>query len=142
MGEGEGEADLGIAPTGVQFGTQAALLSQKDIDALRYAGAIRAGRFSTSRGHIFSGQDLLRGRLIEAVMCDFRIDAAEICDRFGLTRKALRTLLDLTARQFDGFVALDEDGLTIPPEGRPLTRMIARSLDAYDLSRAGHSSAV
>ncbi len=107
-----------------------------------HTGAIRAGRFSTSRGHVFSGQDLLRGRLIEAVMCDFRIDAAEICDRFGLTRKDLRSLLAPTARQFDGFVALDEDGLTIPPEGRPLTRMIARSLDAYDLSRAGHSSAV
>jgi oxygen-independent coproporphyrinogen-3 oxidase len=32
--------------------------------------------------------------------------------------------------------------LFIPPEARPLTRMVARVFDAYDLSRAGHSSAI
>ena len=34
------------------------------------------------------------------------------------------------------------EGLEIPEKGRPLTRMIARHFDAYDLSKAGHSSAI
>ena len=39
--------------------------------------AIRAGQFSTHRGHVFGGEDLLRARLIEALMCDFRVSRAE-----------------------------------------------------------------
>ena len=34
--------------------------------------AIRDGRFSTHKGHVFAGEDLLRARIIEALMCDFR----------------------------------------------------------------------
>jgi oxygen-independent coproporphyrinogen-3 oxidase len=34
------------------------------------------------------------------------------------------------------------EGLYIPEEMRPLTRLIARAFDAYDLSKAGHSSAI
>ena len=43
---------------------------------------------------------------------------------------------------FDGLLRITDDGLFIPPEARALTRMIARSFDAYDLSKAGHSSAI
>ena len=39
-------------------------------------------------------------------------------------------------------VTLDDTGLSIPPEGRPLTRMVARMFDAYDQSKAKHSAAV
>ena len=107
-----------------------------------HTGAIRDDQFSTARGHIFKGQDLLRARLIEAVMCDFRVDAQEICDRFDLSRKALRDMLIPVEHAFKGLVDLSDQGLFIPPDARPLTRMIARSLDAYDLSRAGHSPAI
>lgn len=107
-----------------------------------HTGAIREGRFSTTRGHVFGGDDHLRARLIEAVMCDFRIDAKEICDRFKMSREALRKMLEPTARAFEGLLDLSNEGLFIPPEARPLTRMIARSFDAYDLSRAGHSPAI
>ena len=37
--------------------------------------AIRAGHFSTHRGHVFSGEDKLRGRIIEALMSDFHVVA-------------------------------------------------------------------
>ncbi|HLQ19932.1 MAG TPA: oxygen-independent coproporphyrinogen III oxidase, partial [Tabrizicola sp.] len=33
--------------------------------------AIREGQFSTHRGHAFAGEDQLRARIIEALMCDF-----------------------------------------------------------------------
>lgn len=107
-----------------------------------HTAAIREGRFSTARGHAFKGQDLLRARLIEAIMCDFRIDAGEICEVFSMSRKAVREMLAPVTRAFDGLLDLSDEGLFIPPDARPLTRMIARSLDAYDLSRAGHSPAI
>ena len=39
-------------------------------------------------------------------------------------------------------IELSSGVLSIPVEARPLTRMIARSFDAYDMSKAGHSSAI
>ena len=41
-----------------------------------------------------------------------------------------------------GMVKLDAEGLTILPEGKPLTRMIARAFDAYDQTKAQHSAAI
>ena len=43
---------------------------------------------------------------------------------------------------FPNAAILTEDGLSIPERARPLTRMIARAFDAYDLSKDGHSPAV
>jgi oxygen-independent coproporphyrinogen-3 oxidase len=107
-----------------------------------YTAAIRDGRFSTVRGHVFSAEDRLRSRLIEAVMCDFRIDAAEIVRDYNIPRAELDTMMQRVADQFDGLVEMTGDGLFIPQSGRPLTRLVARGFDAYDLSKAGHSSAI
>jgi oxygen-independent coproporphyrinogen-3 oxidase len=107
-----------------------------------YVKAVRAGRFSTVRGHAFRGEDRLRGRMIEALMCDFRIDAAEIRRDFGLSDAALQAIFARVSSEFDSMVTVDDSGLSIPVAARPLTRMIARSLDAYDLAKAGHSPAV
>lgn len=107
-----------------------------------HTAAIRDGRFSTTRGHAFSGDDKLRSRLIEAVMCDFRIDADEICRDFDISRPALDRILNQTANAFPGLLQVNETGLAIPQEARPLTRVIARSFDTYEMDEAGHSSAI
>ena len=107
-----------------------------------YTKAIREGSFATARGHAFAGDDLMRWRLIEALMCDFRIDADEITATFPVTAGELRAMFDRVNAEFDNLLHVDASGLFVPPEARPLTRMIARSFDAYDLSKAGHSSAI
>ena len=104
--------------------------------------AIRAGAFSTHRGHVFAGEDILRARIIEALMCNFHVSRAEMLGRFAVTPGRLDELLTNAARDFTGFVRLDATGLTILPPGRPLARMVARSFDAYDQSKAQHSAAV
>ncbi|HAW46332.1 MAG TPA: coproporphyrinogen III oxidase, partial [Roseovarius sp.] len=107
-----------------------------------HTGAIREGRFSTTRGHVFSPEDRMRGRMIEMLMCDFHVDAEEITRDFAITPAALHNLLSEIDRAFAGHLKLDETGLFIPPEARPLTRMIARQLDAYEVNAEGHSSAI
>ncbi|WP_050524769.1 oxygen-independent coproporphyrinogen III oxidase [Pseudorhodobacter wandonensis] len=104
--------------------------------------AIRDGHFSTHRGHIFTGEDLLRARMIEAVMCDFRIDRVELLRDFDVSAERLETLLQAAKTAFGDMVTLNDDGLTVPPHARPLTRMIARSFDEYDHAKAQHSAAV
>ncbi|WP_372837654.1 oxygen-independent coproporphyrinogen III oxidase [Phaeovulum sp.] len=104
--------------------------------------AIRDKRFSTVRGHVFTAEDRLRSRMIEALMCDFRIDRAEILGAFEVTPERLADMFAATQKVFGDMVEVSDAGLFIPEAGRPLTRMIARSFDAYDLSKSGHSSAI
>jgi oxygen-independent coproporphyrinogen-3 oxidase len=104
--------------------------------------AIRDGHFSTHRGHIFAGEDKMRGRIIEALMSDFHVSRAEILRDYDVTAERLDGLLLAAASAFDGMVTLDDSGLTIPQIGRPLTRMVARMFDAYDHGKAKHSAAV
>ncbi len=104
--------------------------------------AIREGQFSISRGHKFKGDDTLRARIIESLMCDFHIDAGEIRQRFAVSQAQIDTMFEDADRAFPGVLTITKDGLSIPVDARPLTRIIARSFDAYDLSKAGHSSAI
>ena len=103
---------------------------------------IRAGRFSTTRGHAFTAEDRLRGRMIEALMCDFRIDTAEIAERFDVPPARIVGIFDEVAQRLSRGADVTADRLFIPPEARALTRMVARGFDAYELSKAGHSSAI
>lgn len=107
-----------------------------------YSKAIQAGGFSVSRGHVFAGDDRLNARLIEAVMCDFAVDSDEVCSLFDVSPQDLRDKFDVVNKQFDGLLSVTHDGLFIPPEVRPLTRLIARAFDAYDQSKARHSAAI
>jgi len=107
-----------------------------------YTKHIRSGSLAGARGHAFRGEDRLRARMIEALMCDFRIDSEELLRDFGASPAHLSEIYREALETFAGFVDLTPSGFVVRPEGRPLTRMIARSFDAYDLARTGHSSAV
>ncbi len=104
--------------------------------------AIRAGQFSTHRGHRFAGEDTLRARIIEAVMCDFVVSRSEILRDFDVTPARLETLFQDAAAEFSGMVRVTDEAFVIPDRAKPLTRMIARAFDAYDSDKARHSSAV
>lgn len=104
--------------------------------------AIRDGQFSTHRGHVFTGEDILRARMIEALMCDFRIDRAEMIRDYGVSPQRLDEMFRTAASAFDGWVDVDATGFSVPVKSRPLTRMIARAFDAYDQTKAQHSAAI
>ena len=107
-----------------------------------YTKSIRDGQFATQRGHRFDGEDLLRGRIIEALMCDFRVDRADLLARFNTPPERISELLEQAKAQFGALVRLDDVGLSIPKEARPLTRMIARAFDSYDQNKVQHSTAI
>jgi len=107
-----------------------------------HAKAIRAGRFSTRRGHAFAGEDLLRARIIEALMCDFRVSRAELLRDFATTPARLDDLFAAARSRFGDFFEVTAQGAAISAPGRPLTRMIARMFDEYDHGTARHSAAV
>ncbi|WP_238363828.1 oxygen-independent coproporphyrinogen III oxidase [Mesobacterium pallidum] len=104
--------------------------------------AIREGQFSTARGHAFTAEDIWRGRAIEMLMCDFAIDRARLMAETGVSSACVEQVFCDIAGRFGEAVRLTGLGLEIPDEARPLARMIAREFDAYDLSKAGHSTAI
>jgi oxygen-independent coproporphyrinogen III oxidase len=108
----------------------------------QWAKAVQAGEFATTRGHAFAGEDLLRARIIEALMCDFAVSTEALSRDFGLPRSALDALFAPVSETFGDFVTHNAEGLAIPPEGRPLTRMIAAQFDAYAMAKTGHSTAI
>ena len=116
--------------------------AQNNAATSKYTAAVRDGKIPIARGHSFGGDDKMRARLIEALMCDFKISRSEIVDRFNKSGADIDAIFEKINSKFEGLLVVNQDGLFIPSEARPLTRIIARELDAYDLSRAGHSSAI
>jgi oxygen-independent coproporphyrinogen III oxidase len=107
-----------------------------------HARAVRAGRLATCRGHRFGGEDLLRARIIEALMCDFAVSRAELLRDFAVTPARLDDLFALAARTFGDMLRVTSAGIAVPDKARPLTRMIARAFDAYDVTEGRHSPAI
>ena len=114
--------------------------AQMNATTSAWAKAVQAGQFATARGHAFKGEDLLRGRIIEALMCDFRTDDAELVLSFGATPERLDALYAPVLDRFAPFVTREAGGLFVPPEGRSLIRMIAAAFDAYAMAQ--HSAAI
>ncbi len=107
-----------------------------------YQGAVRSGRLATSRGHRFAGDDLLRARMIEMLLCDFEIDFARLETEFGTSARTAAEMTAPMAAAFPGMTATSDDRFRLRPEARALARMAARQLDAYEVSQSGHSHAI
>jgi oxygen-independent coproporphyrinogen-3 oxidase len=106
-----------------------------------YAQRIAAGDLAGSRGHVLSPDDRLRGRAIEQLMCDFRIDQPALEAAFGAPARALRAEHEAVRAAFGEAVDLSPDGIAIRPGGRALTRMIAARYDAHAPEGVSYSKA-
>ena len=56
---------------------------QNEVNIHAYSEAIAAGRLATVKGYALTGDDRLRAEIIERIMCDFGVDLAPICARYG-----------------------------------------------------------
>ncbi len=115
---------------------------QNEATTAAWTAAVRDGRLSAHRGFAFGLDDRLRGRAIEMLMCDFRIDLPALHASFGDFAAHLRPICQHVAQKFEGAVNLTADSLSIHPEARALTRLIAMEFDAYIGGAARHSQAV
>lgn len=59
-----------------------------------WAKALSERHLPTARGHVFSGADRLRGRVIEEIMCQFRVDIDAVADELGMEASQLDADLD------------------------------------------------
>ncbi|GGD29833.1 oxygen-independent coproporphyrinogen III oxidase [Sinisalibacter lacisalsi] len=106
-----------------------------------YSQRVAAGILAGTKGHVLTEDDRLRGRAIEMLMCDFRIDRAALERDFGPAASRLDPTHSLVAAQYADYVVMEEGSLSIQPEGKPLTRIIASAYDAYIANGARYSQA-
>jgi len=96
-----------------------------------YIQRTSAGEFAGSRGYAMAGEDAPRARAIEFLMCDFRLDLADLRREFGPGAAALSPILKQVAARFGSLVSQKGDRLAILPDGRPLTRIVASMFDTH-----------
>lgn len=107
-----------------------------------YLSKIRGGAFATARGHEFAGDDWLRARVIEELMCAFRVDLTEVEAEFDTIPVDLRFEFSRVFQKYAPFVTFEDGVLEITHTGQSLTRMIAREFDTYSMDENGHSLAI
>jgi len=107
-----------------------------------YQRAIQSGGYATQRGYGYTREDIIRGTMIEELMCYFAVDAARVAERTGCTAKEVLDRMAGIEADFPGQVSLDDHGLTLLPHAHPLARMVARKLDHHGLSEGAHSAAI
>jgi oxygen-independent coproporphyrinogen-3 oxidase len=138
----QADALIGLGASAIGRLPQGFVQNAADIGG--YARAIASGRLATTRGIALSGDDRLRGRVIERIMCDFSLDldvveSEESSDSGGFDAE----LAAVAALADEGIVLLDGRRITVTEKGRPFVRLVASAFDAYlARSRARHSVAV
>lgn len=108
-----------------------------------YYERIDNGVSAANRGHVFSGDDALRARAIEMLLCDFSLDLTSLALEFpDQSLATIHGLIDDVRERFHEWVELSADRLEIRRDGRLLTRMIPQCFDAYDVANTAHSSTI
>jgi oxygen-independent coproporphyrinogen-3 oxidase len=105
--------------------------------------AIEAGELPVVRGKAFAGDDLLRGAVIEALLCTFEVDLAAVAARYGasagLFADDLERLVPMVAA---GWVELRDNHVIIRRHQTEIARVVASTFDAYLQHGGRHSVAV
>jgi oxygen-independent coproporphyrinogen III oxidase len=97
-----------------------------------YREAIMAGRPATARGRAVTKEDRLRGHIIERLMCDLRVDLAEVYRTYGASAErfaAELSALDELAQ--DGLVVRNGGEIKVPPDARAFVRTVCAVFDEY-----------
>jgi oxygen-independent coproporphyrinogen III oxidase len=131
------DAIIGVGPSAIS--TLPNGYAQNAPEPGAWANAIAERRPATVRGHELSDDDLMRGRLIEQIMCDFDADLTLLVGAAAWADE----LASLAPMFADGMLTLQDDRLLLSAEVRPFCRLVAMAFDAYaPRSVARHSRAV
>jgi oxygen-independent coproporphyrinogen-3 oxidase len=112
-------------------------------DVGSYHRAVTAGQLAAVRGIALSLDDRVRGRIIEALMCEFAAEPRAIAAEVGVDEWFTAEFEMLTPLAEQGIVSMADGRVMVTEDGRPFVRLVAAAFDAYfGRSRGRHSVAV
>ena len=104
-----------------------------------WAQSVRDGKLAIARGHALSGDDRVRRRLIEQIMCNFEGDLGPL----GGAEACANELAALAPMFADEMIELAHDRLILSAAARPFCRLVGLAFDLYaQRGMARHSRAV
>lgn len=109
-----------------------------------WARAVTDGHLPVAKGCAFRGEDALRGRVIERLMCQGEVDLRAEARACGASEDwyagTAHTLSDMVR---DGLIDCREGQLRLTETGAPLVRIVAAAFDEYlAAGKARHAVAV
>jgi oxygen-independent coproporphyrinogen-3 oxidase len=118
------------------IGSVAGAFCQNHKDITTYCAALDAGRFPVERGLRLGADDRIRQLAITELMCNFRLDFADLGARFGIDGgayfEAERTVLTAPGGPVEqGFATVSASGIEVTPLGRLFVRNICMAFDRY-----------
>ena len=124
------ETLVGIGPSAISAFAEGFVQSTRRNDHWRQA--IDAGRLPSERGIALSADDRLRGRVIEALMCNLTADVGAICEDMGFAADTLdQGLINAAALSEAGLCEVRDRVVAVPDDARMLIRNVARCFDAF-----------
>jgi oxygen-independent coproporphyrinogen-3 oxidase len=103
----------------------------KDLRA--WEEGVAEGRLPVWRGIELSADDLVRGAVIQALICNFRlsIESIELSWLIDFRRTFAAELRELRRLQDDGLVEVGDEWIVVTPKGRLLVRAVCMVFDRY-----------
>ena len=98
-----------------------------------YEALLKKNKIPVFRGIELEGDDVLRGEIINELMCNNNLDITKIEARWGINFKTYfqSSLNDLQKMADDGLVKISNKKITITKSGRLLARSICMQFDRY-----------
>ncbi|MEX1186832.1 MAG: oxygen-independent coproporphyrinogen III oxidase [Gemmatimonadaceae bacterium] len=126
-----GDDVLGIGISAIGDVRGAYVQNEKKLST--YEERIRAGRLPVMRGVARSADDEVRRAVIHELMCNFRVDTADISRRFGLDFASYFAddLALLADHEREGLVQLGHGRIEATPVGELFVRNLAMCFDRY-----------
>ena len=130
------ETLIGLGATSI--GRTAAGYVQNITETGAWTRAVRAGQLPVAKGIALAADDQLRAWVIERIMCDGSVDTEAAARRFNVAADWASAELDsLAPLEADGILERDQGRITLKPDARPLTRLVASAFDTYFQKRPG-----
>lgn len=107
--------------------------AQNHISMEAYENSINEARLPIYRGLTMNRDDEIRQSVINELICHFKLDFAEVEERYGLTFSDyfFDALTALKPMADDGLLTLTEQGIKVEPRGKMLIRNICMQFDGY-----------
>ncbi|MGE0846337.1 MAG: oxygen-independent coproporphyrinogen III oxidase [Flavobacteriaceae bacterium] len=105
---------------------------QNIVATSRYRECVDGGRIPAGRGYMLSRDDVMRGHVIERLMCDFAVSYDGLRRRFGGDAESLvGEMEEAAANGLAAFAVADGSSFRVRDEARAYARIVASRFDAY-----------
>lgn len=138
----QAESILGVGATSIGRTPSGYVQNLSETGA--WARSVEAGELPVGKGVAFQREDVLRGHVIERLMCCGEIDLDEAAQHAGGSKHWYRELEpQLRALEGDGLIARRGARIVVTKKGAPVVRVVASIFDAYlAANTARHAVAV